>query len=427
MKELLRRLILLFGKGGKLKGGKLIVKNLTYTKQLKTIVNWERTEPDLFKTWTSFPKHQQVLYLQQIKQGKLTIPQLKKEILAQQEVISPAKMNFTIKHGIQFLAQELLAIDAAAEVIQQNINNPGPAISLYKGFQVKLGSKFKIRAMDPSKTSAFSDLMLKKGTQRYTPKMHFPGGHTYRDADITVFIVPYEHAKTIYPGIRKGTRGWDTGNPNSTVFYLVWEQFSINALKTSSAQLADIKKVMTHEIAHLKDPATIASPKLSSNYASDAPYWDNNEISLAKWSPKNWKKNYFYHKWEIAANLAPVLKSITSNTRTILRSAGKKKTLAALNQLLQWTSQGTTFTMWTQLISWGKLGPTATYILTGTPAGASTNIDIVRFFDQFKHENPAEYKKVIYKLARQLESLKKQVTDTKNLTPESVIKLKTLI
>ena len=97
MKELLRRLISLFGKGGKLKGGKLIVKNLTYTKQLKTIVNWERTDPGLFKTWASFPKWKHVLYLQLIKQGKLTIPELKKEILAAQEVISPAKMNFTIK------------------------------------------------------------------------------------------------------------------------------------------------------------------------------------------------------------------------------------------------------------------------------------------------------------------------------------------
>jgi len=425
MKELLRRLISLFGKGGKLKGGKLIVKNLTYTKQLKTIVNWERTDPGLFKTWASFPKSKQVYYLRQIKQGKLTIPQLKKEIVAYQEVMAPAKMNFTIKHGIQFLAQEILAIDAAAAMIQKNINNPSASINIFKGFQVKLGSKFKIRAMNPSKTSAFSDLMLKKGTQRYTPKVSFPGGHTYRDADITVIIVPYEHAKTIYPGIRQGVRGWDTGNPNSTVFYLVWEQFSLNALKTSTGQLADIKKVMTHEIAHLKDPSTIASPKLSSNYDSNAPYWDNNAISLAKWSPKNWKKNYYYHQWEIAANLAPILKSITSNTQTILKSAGKEKTLAALNQLLQWTSQGTEFTMWTQLR--GKLGTTATYILTGTPAGAATNVDIVRFFDQFKQENPAEYKKVIYKLARQLESLKKQVTNTKHLTPESVIKLKTLI
>ena len=70
----------------------------------------------------------------------------------------------------------------------------------------------------------------------------------------------------------------------------------------------------------------------------------------------------------------------------------------------------------------------------GIPIGGYTQIfekllngiDIKLGVDYFKDELP-KYKKVIYKLARQLESLKKQVTDTKHLTPESVIKLKTLI
>jgi hypothetical protein len=41
--------------------------------------------------------------------------------------------------------------------------------------------------------------------------------------------------------------------------------------------------------------------------------------------------------------------------------------------------------------------------------------------------NPAEHRKVLNKLARQLESLKQQVINTRYLTPESIIKLKTLI
>ena len=52
---------------------------------------------------------------------------------------------------------------------------------------------------------------------------------------------------------------------------------------------------------------------------------------------------------------------------------------------------------------------------------------IENFFTHFRTENPAEYRKVLNKLARQLESLKQQVKDTRYLTPESVIKLKTLI
>ena len=74
-----------------------------------------------------------------------------------------------------------------------------------------------------------------------------------------------------------------------------------------------------------------------------------------------------------------------------------------------------------------KLGSTAKYILTGPSVKGQPEVNVVRFFDEFKIENPDEYRKVLNKLARQIESLKQQVKDTKYLTPESIIKLKTLI
>ena len=116
---------------------------------------------------------------------------------------------------------------------------------------------------------------------------------------------------------------------------------------------------------------------------------------------------------------------MTSNTARIVRSAGKKQTLKALDELIIWAQFGTKFITMSELSR--KLSLTATYILTGSAPGAAANVTTVRFFDNFKIQNPAEYRKVIEKLAKQLMALKVQVAATKNLTPESVIKLKTLI
>jgi hypothetical protein len=93
-----------------------------------------------------------------------------------------------------------------------------------------------------------------------------------------------------------------------------------------------------------------------------------------------------------------------------------------LNQLSQWAASGTTVRSFMK-----DLNAESVYILTGKRQPTTLNNPMLEFFNQFKTENPAEYKKVVNKLARQIESLKQQVKDTKNLTPESVIKLKTLI
>ena len=187
---------------------------------------------------------------------------------------------------------------------------------------------------------------------------------------------------------------------------------------------------MTHEIAHIKDPSVVVSPKLNSKYDSNAPYVGDTKIALSKKAAPNWKKNYYYHQFEVAANLAPVLAKITNNTKNILRHAGKKKTLAALDELTKWAAYGSDSHKW--IVPGGKvkrfvLDPTATYILTGTHMESPLWGTIENFFTHFRTENPAEYRKVLNKLARQLESLKQQVKDTRYLTPESVIKLKTLI
>ena len=51
IRQLIEKLILLFTRGGKLKNGTSVVKNLSYTSQLKAITNWERTNTQVFKLW----------------------------------------------------------------------------------------------------------------------------------------------------------------------------------------------------------------------------------------------------------------------------------------------------------------------------------------------------------------------------------------
>ena len=430
MKRLIQRLISLFKTGGKTKNGTVIIKDLLYTNQLKTITNWQYTDAHLLTRWMVQPKSLQIEYLQQLKQRKLTIPQLEKILRAEGSVLYPQpRINFTVKHGIKFAENELSAIDRVSEQLANMINNKENLIKYPEGFNMTMQTLFTVRA--PGATTSPMQIRRDPSGQRrpMSGRSGFPEGEAFRSAKVKVHVVPYEHAKKIYPGIKKTTRGWDPGTSGSTDFYLVWEQFSSDALKTWSAQLADIKKVMTHEIAHIKDPSVVVSPKLNSKYDSNAPYVGDTKIALSKKAPRNWKKNYYYHQWEIAANLAPVLAKITNNTRNILRHAGKKRTIAALNQLLKWAASGTntSFRSWSKLPGnfTDKLDTTATYILTGNLIDVFGSVEM--FFHEFKIENPAEHRKVINKLARQLESLKQQVIDTRYLTPESVIKLKTLI
>lgn len=430
IQKLLQALISLFKTGGKTKNGSIIVKDLAYATKLKTISNWQYTDPALYKTWQAFPKKQHVSYLQQIKQGKMTTQQLEKQIRAYDDMMVPAKINFTVKYGIKFSDKELSAINTTSEQLANMINNKQNLLKYPEGFNMTLPTEFTV---SPSGTW---DLPTIPTAPKGTRKQIFPDIHAKfsdtpsKQAKITVHVVPYEYAKKIWPNLKKTTRGWHPSH--STEFYLVWEHFTVDYLKTSTVQLADIREVMTHEIAHIKDPATVASPKLRAKYDVQASHIADPKIALSKKAAPNWKKNYYYHQFEIAANLAPALAQITSNTRIILRSAGKKRTLAALDQLLKWAASGTnvSFKSWKMMpgnfAPKLKLDTTATYILTGASFNLPTQ-NVESFFHRFKIENPTEHRKVLNKLARQLQSLKQQVIDTKNLTPESVIKLKTLV
>ena len=422
MTRLLQLLISLFKTGGKTKNGKIIAKDLVYVTKLKTIANWKYSDPVLYKTWQTLPKSQQTSYLRQIKQGKLTTQQLETEIQAYADIIAPAKINFTVKHGIKFAENELSAINTTSELLATMINNKENLIIYRKGFNITLPTDFAIKSNKAVRGPV--QMRRRPGSGKYMPtpgRLGFPEGQSTIQSQVTVYVVPYDHAKTLQPGLDKLTRGW-VYDDKPTEFYLVWEHFTQEKLGTLSYQQADIKSVMTHEIAHIKDPSTVAAPKLRAKYDVNAPYVGDTKVALSKKAAPNWKKNYFYHQFEILANLAPILSSMTYNTRIIVRLIGKKKTLAALDDLSNWAVSGTSVRSFMK-----EVNPYSVYILTGSAKPTVLNNPALKFFNQFKGENPDAYRKVLNKLARQIESLKQQVKDTKNLTPESVIKLKTLI
>ena len=129
-----------------------------------------------------------------------------------------------------------------------------------------------------------------------------------------------------------------------------------------------------------------------------------------------------------------MLTSITDATSTVVKKIGKKRTIAALDELQQWAATGTGpvknlssdsrkilgYTNWFQKMF--KSIPELPSQLHLQPAEEQ----ITGLFNSFKRY-PKEYKKLVNKLAVQLEDLKTQVKQTRNLTPESVIKYKVLL
>lgn len=209
---------------------------------------------------------------------------------------------------------------------------------------------------------------------------------------------------------------------------------------------------MYHELAHIKDPSITRSYKLDSTYKPGAPIpWEPDteyaaQLLLSKSAPENWYKNYFFHWRERVANLAPVLSVMVSNTQKLVMKHGKKKTTEALNEISDWLSKGTPVSYeFKNPLSQEILGFSQWYdmpkilsdlpIMTQSvmlqnlakkffknPSAQPINI----FFSDYKHFYPDGYKQFSYKVANQVNALKQQVRQTRNLTPESIMEFKVI-
>lgn len=435
MKRFLQRLIKIFSKGERLRSGRYIAQDLRYTSELKRIANWERTSPEVYEYWSLLSKEQRVKYLRDIKQRKLTSVELEQRLNKQLDKTATASsLDFKIKAGIPFAAQELKEIDRITNEIIKTIE---------KGGVHQVGRHYKWESDNFLKLRKGWDTALKQ-IQRFTSKTgqaykkHVGNPFSPKGTRLNIHVVTRDVGKSIRPDLRPTINGWARGND----IYIVQDAVLLSNFNGNAAeQRKVIQNLLTHEIAHTKDPRTAFSlksysgtnPKSKTAYASNAPYIPNPEYALSKKSGLNWLKNYYFHDIEIVANFAPILKLITKNTETIVKRIGKQKTIKALDEIAQWLATGTPSVGYLSSNSLEILGRTSSYkklLKLQDPMSIFSNpeLDTIQgFYSTFKQQNPTAYKQVINKTARQIEDLKGQVKRTRSLTPESVIKYKELI
>lgn len=445
MNRILQRLIKIFSKGERLKTGRVIAQDLRYASELKKLANWETTSPEVYELWSLISKEQRVAYLREMKHGKLTAKELEQRLNKQLDrTASIHSLDFKIKEGIPFAAEELNEIDRITKKIQNAVNSRKKSIRITftsdKFHKITKLFTDRIRTDIKSKTS-------------HTGQVHQKlSGNPFEKAgtEISITLVSRDIAKQIRADYHNGIGGWK--NSQNEV-YIVLEPYTVSNFGGSlERQRVAIEHVLTHEISHVKDPLTSASlktygtptykqlpkadpsnPKSKKSYDPSAMFIPNAEYSLKKSSPRNYFKNYFYHQLEITANFSPILKLITTNTENIVKRIGKQKTIKALDEIAQWLATGTQSVGYLSSNALGILGNTSIYkklLKLQDPGSIFSNPElstIQGFYATFKQQNPAAYKQVINKTARQIEDLKQQVNRTRSLTPESIIEYKVLV
>ena len=435
MRRFLQRLIKLFSNGEKLKTGRYIAQDLRYASELKRIANWERTSPEVYEMWSLLSKEQRVEYLRDIKQRKLTSVELEQRLNKQlNKTAAASSLDFKIKAGIPFAAQELKEIDRITNEIIKTVE---------KGGVHQVGRHYKWESDNFLKLRKDWDTAWKQ-IQKFTSKTgqayekHVGNPFSPKGTRLNIHVVTRDVGKSIRPDLRPTINGWAKDND----VYIVQDVILLSNFNGNAAeQRKVIQNLLTHEIAHAKDPRTTFSlksysntnPKSKTAYISGAPYIPNPEYALSKKSGPNWLKNYYFHDIEIVANFAPIQKLITKNTETIVKRIGKQKTIKALDEIAQWLATGTPGVGYLSSDSLEILGRISSYkklLKLQDPMSIFSNpeLDTIQgFFTTFKQQNPKAYKQVINKTARQIEDLKGQVKRTRSLTPESIIKYEVLI
>lgn len=124
-----------------------------------------------------------------------------------------------------------------------------------------------------------------------------------------------------------------------------------------------LASIMYHEISHVKDPATLKSPKLKQSY---------------KDAVLNKKYNdYYFHRFEINANVSTVIQVLTDNVQMAKDIMTKEEILDALKNLILFSGGNV-----------GNLSPNASLLIFGK----TKRWIVTQFFEQLTR-NPSEYKK----------------------------------
>ena len=163
-----------------------------------------------------------------------------------------------------------------------------------------------------------------------------------------------------------------------------------------------IEDVLTHEFAHIKDPSLVASPKFIKKYSTEAikgieDYVQSTQLKNLGFEVKATEKmnsaikKYYLNPNEIIANNTMVLQSFATNTKNLGNVMNKNQILKGLDDVINFAKGSSS-----------KLSDDA-YRLLGY---YDTNIS-----NHFQNmaTNPAEYRKLLSKLAQQAAYLKSQV------------------
>ena len=179
------------------------------------------------------------------------------------------------------------------------------------------------------------------------------------------------------------------------------------------------KSVLTHELAHIKDPAIKQSRKLNKTYNSNAgvPWKDTPDIIDPK---QNWFKNYYFHDIEQKALRPQALEQINYSTQKFAKTLGKKKTIKIIDDAINFFKTGNE-KFWSKDVD--KLIWNYNHAISG---GGNTNRSVHAFINTLSAKNPEQYNVLKNQMVKQLQANRSEVLKMKNIA-DGVIKLKDLL
>lgn len=209
---------------------------------------------------------------------------------------------------------------------------------------------------------------------------------------IKVHMVPKNMVQKYFPASAEANMFADAAGGN---VFMVKD----NVTKLLPKQIED---VLTHEFAHIKDPSLVTSPKFIKKYSTEAikgieDYVQSTQLKNLGFEVKATEKmnsaikKYYLNPNEIIANNTMVLQSFATNTKNLGNVMNKNQILKGLDDVINFAKGSSS-----------KLSDDA-YRLLGY---YDTNIS-----NHFQNmaTNPAEYRKLLSKLAQQAAYLKSQV------------------
>jgi hypothetical protein len=310
-----------------------------------------------------------------------------------------AAKGLAINAGIKFTSAELQSLDQITDDIvktTQTGTNGWDKI-YFKSYVIRDAS---VRAPFAARYDVVS-----KTLQKHTKIL--PGQPRMVTQDIKVKLVTMKTAQTMNMG---NTRGWAT---HTGEIYMVPEKF---VDKSGQLNKQQFKSVLTHELAHIKDPAIKQSPKLNKTYNANAGQaWTFNPD--AKNPKQNWFKNYYFHDIEQSALRPQALEQIVYGTNKLSKKFGKARTLKVLDDAIQFfaTNDSKYFTKDVQELLFGSAA-----------SKFGENRSVTTLFNTLSANNPEGYKKLSSAIVKQLSANKHEVSRMRNIA-DGIIKLKDLL